>query len=300
MNNSQNNSQNKNSYKINVIKHIEDEKINKNNENNILLHSFLKSKSINNINNMKNILGNSFREKKSSQNSSNDQRNNSLFRQSKKSLNLHKGSNKCKIFKKEPISSIRKYWNNKNNNNYKVNLIKLTNQLYEYEEHLKKRIVSPKNDSKMSISKNSNTENTYLNDKDKDKKRIYTKHYSTKSFNYLSKNDEKKQIKPLSKFNPINLNNSKKKEIQSDNSNIKTSKNIKEIINRIKDLKKNKKVKSSLKSLNTLDVSKKVDINKGSGERINDIQIHKNKKIGNKTNFINIKKCFLFCCLNSK
>ena len=281
----------RNSYKIKVIKNQENDNINENKENVNGFKSFLKSKSINNINNVKNILDNSFREKKSSRNSSIEPKNNSLFFQSKKSKNINKRNNKCQIFNKEPISPIEKYWKNNNNDNFTLNLIKLTNQLYEYEEHLKKSLLSDKNESKINISKDSNTDNSYLNKK-KAKIKIYKKQISVKSVNIFNKNNEKKKLKIISKFNPLNKIIPKEEERKSCNSNNKLSNNKK--IQRDK-IKKNYKSYYSSKLLSIVSRCKKND----NKIKVNDIKIRDNKKNENQNIFKNRQKYSFCCCFNS-
>ena len=202
-------------YKINIIKNLENEITNNIKGNNNEYHFILKSKSINDINKIKNVLENSFKEKKSSKNSSNEPRVNSLFFQSKKSIS--RDNNKSNIFYEEPISPIKKYWENNKDNSFALNLIKLTNQLYESEEHFNKSIISPKNESNINISKNANTEKNNSNDKNMS---INKKYNSTKSLDFFNKDKPKKRLKIISKFKPINNKNLKEKEIKYNNNKI--------------------------------------------------------------------------------
>ena len=128
-----------NVYKINVIKVNENnDKKDKNN-----LKSLREMKS---IANSQNILDCSFRSKKSSVRSNNNEHyKKNLFVNAKKS-NIHSNHNKSKIFEEDTMNSKRRNLNySKNNNDYVLNLIKFTNELFENVEHLKKNIYSPKN-----------------------------------------------------------------------------------------------------------------------------------------------------------
>ena len=269
----------RNSYTIKIIKHFEKDNINENKKKDNECLSFFNSKSINDINNAKNILDN-FLEKKNQ--CSIDQKN-SLFCQSKKSIN--KRNNKSSIFYEEPLSPIQKYWknyniNNNNNNNFSINLIKFTEQLYENEEHFKKNITlkeSDKNEPRKSKSKSRKINyNLDLNKKENSRK------YS----NYSNKNNYNNNLNIIYKFSLIN-NTSKGEEKKSKNSNNNNTLNNK--------LKLDKRINEDIPNdANNIDKKKNIEINKDNKILKNDINIHKNKNIE-----INIKKCNFFCCLNS-
>ena len=130
----------RNVYKINVIK------INENNDkqDKKIIKSFRKMKS---TTNSKNILDCSYRSKQGSiKSNNNEQIKKNLFVNAKKT-NIRFHHNKSKIFREESISPKKRKFNYKSNNdNYILNLIKFTNQLFENVEHLKKSINYPNND----------------------------------------------------------------------------------------------------------------------------------------------------------
>jgi hypothetical protein len=224
----------KNSYKINIITNFEndDKDNNKEEKKDNVNNSILKSKTTKNKNLVKNVLENSFKEKKSNRNNSIDQKNNSLFFQNINSIN--KGHNISNIFYTNSISPIKQNNYKKNyNKNYNLNVMKLANQLYGNEEHLKKRIVSSKNVS----SNMSNVSGIKSNQK--------MRRFGKESTMYLSNYNNGKKIikssKVVSKFYSQNklvkkenksiiiLNNSDKKK-QENNKNNKNNNNINQFL----------------------------------------------------------------------
>ena len=127
-----------NVYKINVIK------VNENNDKKDK-NSLKSLREMKSIANSKNILDCSFRSKKSSLRSNNNEHyKKNLFINAKKS-NIRSNHNKSKIFQEESMNSKRRNLNySKNNNDYVLNLIKFTNELFENVEHLKKIFILQK------------------------------------------------------------------------------------------------------------------------------------------------------------
>ena len=209
-----------NFYKINVIKAEEnnDKKVDENNEkkDKFISKSLRRMKSINDT---KNILENSLRIKKGSvKSTNNEQIKKSLFANVRKT-NINFFNNKTKIFQDDSISPKKRKINyNRNNNDYAFNLIKLTNQLYENVEHLKKKInplindinesefLTPKFKKNDKLLKIENIRKSWKKKKQKSSHNLninlYEKNDIIKNINSKEEQNEKKTDKKL-----LNINN---------------------------------------------------------------------------------------------
>ena len=300
----------RNSYKINVIQNIEiEKKETKKDNNNNSNFPIIKSKSIKNKMRIKQLLESSFKDKRSSRNSSIEQKNNSLFFQSKNSVN--KEFNQSKIFygqSMSPVQKRRKIYDN--NSNCNLDLMKLASQIYGKEEHFNKYITAHNNFE----NEQKNKENMPKVNRIKSNQKICR--YEKVSAMKLPNNSKKpiQSSKIISKFYSQSRFNKKENKsiVILDNSDKKEQKVQKERKDKKEEKKnnnieKNKEKKITSKTLNILDKKgNNNDINNIKNviknikkDDINVIEIKKIKNEFKQTKCINILKCHLLCCINT-